>query len=277
MMHANGGTHLVRVLDGHVRAFLSDRYRLLDHYDVAMAALRAVRDNEGVVLQGQLSERSMRIKFTTPEVHGLIEDARLRDVRGFFQFGQAGTQESRDIAGLERLRPVGPNAVYPTVTIVNSETGHGAFRVQYGILLAYCLNTAVHDEIKSEVHLGGVLPVGVLRAETIELKARAINAEAVDAIAAAFNKDRFAEVVGRLNESASTVVPDAVKAVDHVMKLAPVQEGEREALLAYFARDYSQTRFGLGQAVSRLSQDVADIDRSADLERVAGQLMLAAA
>lgn len=280
VLKEDAGMHLVRMLDGKVRALMSNKYRILDHYDVAMASLKAVRESNGVVLSGELSERNMRIKFTTPDMVGRVEDEMLaRPGTHWVNFGDKGREDRLALSqlGTSMPTPYGAQSVFPAVSIVNSETGHGSFRVQYGVILAYCgINYSVMSEVKSEIHLGGILPLGVMRPETIDAKSRVITMEAVDAIRAAFTPEIFNPMIDRLNNAAASKIPDQVEAVDNVMRMAPIHDGERDALLAYFLGDYSRTRFGLGQAVSRLAQDIEDTDRAADLEETAGRLMVAA-
>ncbi|MBX3490865.1 hypothetical protein [Parvibaculum sp.] len=46
--HDKPKPHLVRMLDGHVRAFLSDRYQRIDNYEVAEAALNRLDAAAGI-------------------------------------------------------------------------------------------------------------------------------------------------------------------------------------------------------------------------------------
>jgi hypothetical protein len=270
--------HLVRVLDNRVRAFLSDRYKCLDHYDVAMAALKVVREKNGVLIQSSLTDSHMRLKFTTAEVtERLADEAIKHGDHHFVQFGQAGNTALAPVRDLPPNMPMphGAHTMYPTVTVSNSEIGKGMFVVQIGVLLSYCTNLCVMDTVAEEIHVGGRIPEGILRRETIEVRSKATVMESVDAIGSAFDVKRFADVAHGINRAFQAEIPDAPKAVDATMKLlgSAVRKEDRDSLLGYFVRDYSQTRGGLAQAVSRLAQDATDPDREQALEEAAGILL----
>ena len=55
--------HTVRTLDGSARAFLSDRYRRIDNYDIAKAALPVIGEMDGANVEScEITETRMYIK-----------------------------------------------------------------------------------------------------------------------------------------------------------------------------------------------------------------------
>ena len=114
------------VSTGQCRAFLSDRYKVLDHYDLALTSLQAVQGQGGEVIEASLSERSMRLKFTSRSIFDAIEQRRHSGGGNWYAGGLGNTEHLRRVgARTEGDLPGGPDTVHPMVTVSNSETGHG--------------------------------------------------------------------------------------------------------------------------------------------------------
>jgi hypothetical protein len=268
LMHATGRRNLVRCLDGHVRAYLSAQYRVLDHYDLAFTALDVARNVGGEVIEASLSDNYMRLKLTNRSVFDVIADQEGRNAGGSHTFlRQIGH------GGDGPHLPGGPDTVHPSITISNSETGHGGLHVRLGILKAICLNMAVVEDVAAEVHLGGKLDTGLYSEETRFADSKAIMLKCRDAIQAAFNVEKFKGIVAKARQAAEDRIAAPQTAVGNLVKAVGLTEGEKDALLEHFLGDYGRTRYGLAQSVARMSQDVPDPDRAADLERFAGRII----
>lgn len=246
----------VRCLDGRVRAFLSDRYRVLDNYDIAFAALDAVRASGGEVVEASLSDTHMRIKFTSRDVWDAIDVKRMGD-KGSWYSGGLGSQEylTKVAAKSGGNLPGGPGTVHPLVTISNSETGHGGFNVRIGILL------------------GERLSVGIFSEATLSQESKTIYMKARDAVKSAFNKDVFKRMVDLARAAQAREIKAPQAAVENVAKANAISDKAKDALLSYFIRDYDMTNYGLAQAVARLAQDGSDGDKAAELEAAAGSIL----
>ena len=59
---------MVRTMDGKARAFLSDRYRVIDHEDVMEAVFDALRDAEVRLQSHEVTDRRLYIKATFPNI-----------------------------------------------------------------------------------------------------------------------------------------------------------------------------------------------------------------
>lgn len=267
--------NLIRCLDGRVRACLSDRYRILDNYDVAFTALDVARLYDAKIIEASLSETHMRIKFTTHEVFDTINDVRMRGGHEWYS-GQLGSAEHHERTGYMRGAPLpgGPGTVYPLVTISNSETGHGSHGLSIGVIMAICSNLMIFEQLVSQVHLGERLEAGIFSDGTRELESRTIVAKACDGIRAAFKPEIFKRLVAKANAAQSVEVTSATSAIENVMKGSTVlTETHRASLMDYFTRDYQSTAFGLAQAVSRLAQDETDPEIATEIEELAGSIV----
>lgn len=266
---------LVRCLDGKVRAFLSDRYRVLDHIDLAFAALQAVQASGGEVIEANLTERHMRLKFTSRQVWDAIEEKRTSAPSSQWYAGGMGNQEhlSKVAARTGGDLPGGPGTVHPLVTVTNSETGHGGLQCRVGILRAICFNLATVESVAAQVHLGGRLEAGLFSEETISQESKVVWMKCRDAIQAAFDPAHFAKLVAKARKAQDQAIEAPGAAVAQIVEREGLDEATKDSILAHFLRDYEATAYGLAQAISRASQDVTDADKSTDLETVAGKLI----
>ena len=86
-----GDRHMLRTLDGNVRAVLSERYRRLDHFDLATAVLPILQRLPAVRVE-QLARQAQRSHGVAGGVAagGIGQDGELRRRNGIEQIGLAG-------------------------------------------------------------------------------------------------------------------------------------------------------------------------------------------
>ena len=274
LMHDTGKRNLVRCLDGRVRAFLSDKYRVLENYDVAFAALDVARAKGAEVLEASLSDKTMRIKMVCREVWDVIDATRAGDKGGWFTGGLGSNEYLGRVAARSGGElPGGAGTIWPVVTIGNSETGHGGLFARLGILHGVCFNLATVESVVAQVHLGEKVAAGVLTAEAIQADSKAIMLKVRDSIASAFDLKKFKEIVARIKGANEDQIAAPSLAVGNLIENTDLPESARDSILEHFLRDYKATRYGLSQAVARAAQDVADGDDAAGMEAIAGKLV----
>jgi hypothetical protein len=250
LLRFNPQQRMVRTLDGKVRAFLSDRYRELDNYQIAQAVLPVLGDIPGVRIEScALTDRRMYIKAVTPRVAGEVK--------------------------------VG-DEVCAGVVISNSEVGQGSLTVQPMVFRLICLNGMTVGQagegMMRQVHLGrrrvadeyGLL----LREETRELGDRAFLAEVTDVVRAAVDEVRFRDLVAAMQQAASSEkVENPVAAVQVLARREGLAEREAEGVLRYLAEGGDLSRWGVLNAVTRAAQDVSSYDRASELEALGGRVL----
>lgn len=270
LMTDSPGKRLVRCLDGQVRAFLSDRYLVIENYDIAFAALDVARECGGEVVECSLSDTHMRIAFTTKQVWDRVDVE--RDAHKFIGntkwAGQVGYNAPDELPG-------GPGTIHPLVTIANSETGHGGFQVTIGILQAICTNLAKIEDVVSKVHLGERLEQGIFAQETIHQEGKLIYMKARDAVRTAFSDSGFKRMVAIAQKAQADRLDNPATAIANLAEDHGLSDDARNAILAHFTRDYDATRYGLAQAVSRYAQDVDDSEQADELVTLAGSVLRA--
>jgi hypothetical protein len=159
---------LIRILDGRIRAILSDRYRMMDNYDLIFLALDEFKKKEGVeIYRIDLTETMLYLKAID---RTLAESIREEDV------------------------------VYGGIIIRNSEVGASALRIEPFILRKVCSNGLILQQSLKKIHLGRqTIEIGEIEwsDETRELEDRVIWAK----IRATFDKQVFLSRVKKLRES----------------------------------------------------------------------------
>lgn len=268
----------VRVLDGHCRAFLSDSYRVMDHYDTTFAALDVAKNVGAKVLECSLTDSHMRIKLVNSAVFDRIADRQEQGggAHEFVRMGQGANPRYRDAidftgGGFEQ---VAPGLVHPVVTISNSETGEGGLNVKVGIFEAYCLNTALVDTAVRQIHLGRKMEEGVrYQRDTQQADATAMGLKIRDVITQAFNQDGFAELCGRVRAANAQTIEAPSAAVGRLVDAGLIPESRKDALLEHFLGRGNKTAWGVAQGLTRLAQDSEDPAESAELELLAGKII----
>lgn len=122
-LEKNERDFFIRRLGDSVRAFLSDRYRVIDHLNFIYCALNELQAHESEIEECYLSETEINIK---------VKSNRLKDF--------VRHRDDLIIGGL---------------LLTNSETGHKALRVEPRIFRVQCTNGMVIEQFASrQVHLG---------------------------------------------------------------------------------------------------------------------------
>lgn len=113
----------IRGLGDSIRAFLSDRYRVIDHLDVLYCSLNELQSHEAEIEDCYLSEIEMNIKVKSQKLQDFVRHRDDLIVGGLF--------------------------------FTNSETGHKALRVEPRLFRVKCSNGMIVEEfVTREIHIG---------------------------------------------------------------------------------------------------------------------------
>jgi hypothetical protein len=245
----------------------------LDHFDLAFSALEAVREAGGEVVEANLSDSHMSLKFVSRQVWDVVDSSQRpgeghRWFRGNTDLAKAtGATMPKGDSGF----PGGPGTVHPIVTVRNSETGYGGLDVSIGLLEAFCNNMCIMQKAVSKIHLGERLEVGIFTQEAISAEGKAIYLKARDAIKAAFNPEIFKQLVATAQAAKTQEIKAPTAAVQAVAKANEISQERQDQLLGYFVKDYSMNRYGLAQAIARVAQDTESAEEAYKLETLAGE------
>lgn len=252
--------HMIRTLDGNVRAVLSNGYRPIDNYDFADAILPVLNKSGVQVESCAITEQKMYIKVLCPWL-----DRELPVPEGL-KMGVGHTFFLRRIIG--------------AVVFSNSETGAGALSISPGIFERQCTNLAVFkDEGFGKVHVGRKTQVvdaveEYLSDATRKLDDKALWARVQDVTRATMDGRVMDKIQLKLLEARGDVIEgDPAKVVEIFAKDNQLNESEKGGLLKHLVGSGEMTRYGLQWAVTRLAGDAESYDRASELERLGGQVI----
>lgn len=239
---------MLRTLDGKLRAFLSDRYRRLDNFDLAEAVLPVIGEMRGgEVVSAEITESHLYIKTISKTVKAEISPG---DVC---------------MAGL---------------VISNSEVGLGAVRVEPLVFRLVCQNGLISQDFAQKRYHVGRQAEGdaeayeIFRDETLAADDKAFFMKVQDTVRTAVDKAKFSLVVDRMRFAAGqSAGDDPVKAVEVLADRFQFNQAERGSILRHFIMGGDLTQYGLINAVTRSSQNIGDYNRATDLERFGGEML----
>lgn len=241
----------VRMLDGEVRAILSDRYRRLDNAELVQEVIPLFEEHDVKIVSAEITERKLFLKGVSSRVAGEVKPG---------------------------------DVVTAGVTVSNSEVGSGSLAIEpFAFFLACTNGVTIPDLTLKKHHVGRRLDEadslsGLFREETMAADDRAFWLRFRDTLEYCLKphllQDRV-EVFRAAREDRIVGTPaDVVEAIAQRFRL---QDAEKEATLSHFldghAGEDERNRFGIVQAVSRASQDVASYERATELEQMAGVIL----
>ena len=240
--HSKPERRMVRTLDGQARAFLSDRYRRLDNYDLAEAVLPILASmGEGIrIVSTELTDSKMYIK-------AINERLELEVQKG--------------------------DVVQAGIVISNSEVGLSALKVEPLIYRLICTNGMIaQDYSKKRYHVGRNAEEGeayeLFRDKTLRADDHAFFLKVQDTVRAAVDLTKFSMIVDRMRESTEQRIEgNPVKAVEVASNHLGFSKEESSGILQHLIQGGDLSAYGLLNAITRTSQDVDDYDRASELER----------
>lgn len=248
-LHANASVNrLVRTLDGKARAFLTDRYRRIDNWDLANYILPILSRLPGARFESvELTDSRMFLKVVTSKVSCEVAPG---DVI------QAG------------------------VIVSNSEIGHGKLRVEPLIYRLVCRNgMIVADRAMRKTHLGRKLisdddNVVVFQDDTLKAEDHALFLKTRDMVESAVSEVTFRLISAKMQKTMGIkLLGDPVKSVEVLANRFAFNDDESGGVLRHLIEEGDLSGFGLLNAVTGYSQDIADYERATDFEEFGGHML----
>ena len=245
----NPERRMVRVLDGNVRAFLSDRYRRLDNLELCAAVLPVISEMKGANIEScEVTPSHLYIKVVNRRVKS---EVRVGDVV------QAG------------------------FVVSNSEVGLGSLRVEPLVFRLVCKNGLIcKDLAQKKYHVGRQVNLSdeaayeVYSDETLAQDDKTFFMKVQDIVRAAVDEAKFLLTVDKMREA--TQVPlehNPVKSVELLADKFLLTENERGDILRQLFFGGDNTRYGLVNAVTSDSKIAKSYERATDLERIGGEIL----
>jgi hypothetical protein len=225
-------------------AFLSDRYRPIDNYDVMEKVLYV------------LSEMKINVAMH----HVYVTDQRLSGI--FYD-----TSQTYHLPGDDK------DVYMPGIQITNSEVGSSAFVVRMSLVRQVCTNGMVYGPDYRRIHIGH-------RSEDSDIwsnqtKIAEVNltlSQVTDIVKRAFDKDMIDDVLFQLSETKKKVIKPTW--VDLTAKEFHLTDAENSTI---WAKIESNNRYEYIQAVTSHANDLlikgTDPDRATILQELAWELI----
>ena len=251
---------MVRTLDGKIRAILSDRYKCLDNYDLAMLAYKRFVQHGAAFEDAHLSDTRMYIRAAIPHLSIDIDDYKNGiNPEGYEGFYSKNSKKDILTAGL---------------ILSNSEVGAGRFLVQPFIKRLVCSNGMIGMSTFSRVHLGSTHELGeVISDRTNALKDEALWSEVGDIIDAAFDGNRFLEWVGEnVMEKKSVEIITPTEAIGNLTSHYKMDDSDKEDIINQMMTGKDTSQWGLINAVTATANMGREIEEQLALQKIGGEL-----
>jgi len=240
------------------RAILSNRYRIVDSYDLFFAILE------------ELSKIELGGKH--PEIWG----ARLSEDH-FYGYAVAPGITAQVASGKkskgELWKGMEGDAYNAAIVFGNSETGSGGISIRHAVVRKVSRSYTVGADLVSERHVGGKLEADAdLSSLTIQQWNKAFFSEIKDHVRNAFDPDRFQAMIDRLNGAAQEEVEDGVTAVDALQVCYDLSDATKTKIRNMFFKGGNLTRYGLITAVAEAAGSDVGAEEGSSLEQVSADL-----
>lgn len=250
---------MVRTLDGKARAFLSDRYRPMDNFDLMQAVLPALMETGAEVTSCEVTERRVYVKAIVPGMQAeiLAPGHEVGKGHNAYDIVQAG------------------------IVVANSEVGAGALAISPAMHTVRCTNLAVFNaDAMRKQHVGKSI-IGdseanweVMSDKTKQLSDTALWAQVADLARASLDGRIFERLVAELRRAKGLPIEgDPAETIVVLGKTKGLNDAEQTSILRHLIEGGDLSMYGLHNAVTRASQDVDSYDRASELERMGGQII----
>ena len=240
---------MIRVLDGNVRAFLSDRYRRLDNLELCAAVLPVIKEMKNATIEScEVTPTHMYLKVINKK---LKAEVAVGDVV------QAG------------------------FVVSNSEVGLGSLRVEPLVFRLVCKNGMICKDLgKKKYHVGRQVndsddeAYELYRDETLAQDDKAFFMKVQDIVRCAVDEAKFMLTVNKMREAMDIPIShEPQKTVELLADKFQFTELEKSSILGQLFMDRDLSRYGLVNAVTATSKMSQSYERATELERIGGEIL----
>ncbi|MFA6076022.1 MAG: DUF932 domain-containing protein [Negativicutes bacterium] len=247
-LHAHPERRMIRTMDRSARAFLSDRYRRLDNYDLAESVLPVLAQMRNAeVISCDLSPEKMYIKVIHKELS---------------------------------LEVAAGDVVQAGIVISNSEVGLGSLRVEPLVYRLVCTNGLIaRDFSQKRYHVGKTLAndsdaYELYSDATIAADDKAFFLKVQDTVRASIDKAKFELIVNRLRDTRDGRIEcSPIQSVEALASRLLISADEQDSVLRHLIEGRDLSAYGLINAVTHASQTLNNYERATTFERFGGQML----
>ena len=238
---------LLRTLDGNVRAFLSDKFKPIDNYDVLMESVFPVfepmmKDIEFKSMA--LSEKRMYLQFVIKKFEVEVRKGEVISYGG---------------------------------TITNSEVGKGSLNVESWLYYYICDNGMARNNIFKKYHVGRRVSEDdnfhIWKSDTLKAELKGYKLRMRDVLDATFTQENFDLEIAKINGAIRDEVKNPIPVIQNVTKRFGLTDSDGESIMADMVERNSFTRWGVANGITALAHSMENTDRQYKLERIGGELL----
>lgn len=234
---------MIRSLDGNVRAILSSKYRQLDNFDLMQAVLPMLNEAGAQIESCEVTEKKLYLKAITHKVQAEVK-------RG--------------------------DVVSAGIIVTNSEVGHGSLSVKPLVYRLSCSNGAIAEDFSlRKYHVGREHEMEQIEFsnETKSAEDQAFWLKTRDLVKHTLTEVTFLKIVDAMKLSTEKKIEEPIRAIELIQKKFAFNEAENNDVMKHLINGGDLTSWGLGNAVTRMAQDVESYDRSTELEAIGFEIM----
>jgi len=237
---------------GIARAILSDRYNVLDNYDVMLATLDAIRES-GINVQiesGDITDTKFYMRFVCPDIEleapDILKNYRVPD----------GSK--------------GGNGIISGFVISNSETGNGKFSISPRAVVLACRNGMIFkNDAFQKTHLGAKMEEYTTidwSEETRQKNYELVCSQVKDAIKYYASEEYLGAKIHELVEKGNKELNHPIETIKNVSKHLSISEEKESSILNYFIKSGDTNAFGVTQALTYYAQHNASPEERYEIE-----------
>lgn len=240
------------------RALLSERYNMIDNFEVLFTTLDAIKDCglQVNVSGADLSETRLFIHITCPEIE---------------------VQATEMLKLYRRTYEVGTGIISGFV-IQNSEVGFGSFQVMPRAVVLACNNGMVKkSDALRRVHLGGKLDELDFHknSDVMNANRKLVKEQVKHAVKKFLSKDYLQNLVNTYTELGAKEIEAPIPAVVEVIaKDYGFDQDTKKSLLDHFLRGGDPRRIGIVNSITEIVQTFEDVDKRHDTEAITEDVLI---
>lgn len=244
---------MVRTLDGHARAFLSNRYQRIDNLHVAEVVLPVLQESSRDlhIVSCEVTDAKLYIKAIDRSI-----TAQVKGSRRVGDFVEAG------------------------IMVTNSEVGLGAVSVTPFMHFLACLNGMVlNKQGMRAAHLGTRLDVdetiaALLADDTRKVLDQGVLLKVRDTVRALLDPQAHQARVDAMSEQTGQKLQgDPAASIELLADDFQLAQPERTSVLRHLIEGGDLSRYGLMNAVTRTAEDAESYDRATEIEAMGGRIL----
>jgi hypothetical protein len=256
---------MVRLDGSYMRAFVSDRFKRIDNYDVASIAVSEAKEVTKTIKfrQAWITDKMMNLELIDPTQIIYIDPDKQA------QFEQHDPSENY-------FYKPGEDVYMAGISITNSEVGYKAFEAQTYLYRLSCSNGLVMPYSVRRVHLGGRIDEGDWSGKTRELDISLTESQIRDIVRKAFEKNSIDKAIDELRKAKNEKIPHPQVFVDITAREFGFSDVEKDNIWSNLSIEGDLSKYGFIQAMTRTAQmhlGKAENERKYEMEKIAGTLV----